>query len=146
MGVVKFQSEREKYAWLAAVIDGEGYLTLAKAKNPRSQHGLGFRPMLTVSGTNLGFLQEIKEACGMGSIIRRRTWPSRYKSAWVFMLYATGLRRILPRVEPFLIIKRRHAELLKEALFFTRRGFGGKRLEEIYWELRRLNQRGACMP
>jgi hypothetical protein len=71
-----------------------------------------------------------------------------------YRLSSNGLRYILPNVIPFLLVKRRHAELLLEALnIMGRIGFRAKRnqytkidekrLEEIYQELRRLNQRGV---
>jgi len=152
--MINFETEREKLIWLACGIDTECSLSFLKVPGYGStRRGFAWHQFLRCSSTTLVLLEQIKEICKGGCIndfiMQRGRKPQKQ-----YRLSSNGLRYILPNVIPFLLVKRRHAELLLEALnIMGRIGFRAKRnqytkideksLEEIYQELRRLNKRGV---
>jgi hypothetical protein len=152
--MIKFENEREKWIWLAGVIDTECSLGLYKRpayERERVKRGFVWAPVLRCASTTPSLLEQIKRICNGGAINQQPFQSVVRKPQKQFRLSSNGLRRILPKVLPFLIVKRRQAELLLEALSLLHLGnnqWTGKpcndeRLEEIYQELRRLNKRGV---
>jgi hypothetical protein len=153
--MIPFKTEREKWIWLACAIDTECSLGLYKrghGKKVKVRRGFSWAPDLRCSSTTPILLEQILNICNGGSISQCNFVDGR-KRQRQYHLSSNGLRYILPNVIPFLLVKRRHAELLLEALnIIGKEGFRAKRnqyakidekrLEEIYQELRRLNKRG----
>jgi len=104
-----FETEREKWIWLACIIDTEGCLGIWKKKQPRSIIGYRYIPSFTIPNNSRDLVLMTKEICNRGSIHQNN-------SLWIYQLDSEGLRNTLPEVLPFLIVKRRQAELLLEAL------------------------------
>ena len=150
--MISFETEREIWLWLACIIDTECSLGLYKRKagNRKIKRGFAWAPDLRCSSTTPVLLQQLIAICKGGSISDCNFVEKRKKQKQ-FHLSSNGLRRILPKVLPHLLVKRKQAELVLEALSLLHKGnnqWTGKpcndeRLEEIYQELRRLNQRGV---
>jgi hypothetical protein len=155
--MIPFETEREKWIWLACAIDTECSLGLYKrGQGPRVsvRRGFSWSPVLRCASTTPVLLEQIKLICKGGAINNQPFQTVARKTQKQYRLSSNGLRYILPNVIPFLLVKRRNAELLLEALnIMGKIGFRAKRnqytkidekrLEEIYQELRRLNQRGV---
>jgi len=136
--MVEFQTEREKWAWVAALIDGEGTLTLSRAGSPGLLH-----PCIRITNTNLELLEEIKRHTGMkGIFYYRRRDHGRFGHKAQAFVEARGLRLVLSILKntlPFLIVKRWRAEVAVEYLesIVDWRGFIRDNGIEAY---RRLNE------
>lgn len=140
--------------YLAAFLDGEGYLALARI--PR-RHSHEYCVRVTISNSNRRILEELREAWG-GILItvppRKVTWKTEHVLIWTNAAAA----RLLARVSPHLRIKSEHAAALHDFLTHLRKcrrardGLG--RLlplslreleirEGFYRRLRLLNVRGS---
>jgi len=98
--------ESEKSAWLAALIDGEGCISLY-VKYLGST--LVLAPMLTVVNKNIEILKRAKEYVGAGHIGSPETQKcARYVAD--FKVAINLIRRVLP----YLVVKRPQAELVLE--------------------------------
>lgn len=128
-------SEYEK-GYLAGMIDGEGCLGMYFQKN-----GTGYQYWnitLIISNNSYETLWEIRNIVGEGNI-----WRSGWRRprAWRYQVSGKTLEWLLPKLK--LITKRRHSELIIEALELQqiRLGRDVSRLHEIAQEIRGLNKR-----
>lgn len=98
-------------AWLAAAIDGEGYLRFSFFLKNGRQKWVG---RLDVSNTNKEFCNRVKEIVGYGHVqmvdFRNYTPLARYTLASL-----ASIGRVLEQIEPYLIIKREKAKIMIEA-------------------------------
>lgn len=158
--MIDFQTEREKWIWLAGIIDAEGCLTLKKIKRPTNLNRIGYQPTLDIDSTTPLFLQQIKSAFNNnGSISNGHKQKGNRKPTFHLNLSSNALRKFLPKIKPFLILKRHQVELVLEVLNILKDNHtkAGKykekykddvnrnfmRLEEIYKEIGKLNKRGV---
>jgi hypothetical protein len=152
--MIRFQTEREKWVWLACFIDTEGNLGLYKRKagKRKIKRGFAWGPELRASSTTPILLKQMKAICKCGHVHAHNFKDEQpRKPQKQYQVSSNGLRYILPKVLPFLLVKHRQAELLLEALSllhvgnnqWTGKPCNDERLEEIYQELRRLNKRGV---
>ena len=134
--------------WIEAMIDGEGSLSLFRESRPKTELGFSFKPTLSIGSNDKILLDHVFEIIGEGSI-RPNNAKSRKNTLWQYSLQSNGLRRLLPKIS--LIIKEKQRWLLIEALDILkernggqgrwyRNPNGGKRLIEIWEEMKRLNQ------
>jgi len=154
-----FQTEREIWAWLAGIIDCDGGFYIERSKAPWKR-GKTYRPILQIANTNKAFLEKIKEILGFGMIRELKNAKSRnnkWKKEYELRIFANGIRRIVPNILPFLLIKREQALLIVEAVKITeiiRRTPPSKRdiqelepyyerLEQLYVKMRELNKKGV---
>lgn len=154
-------NEGERY-WLAALIDGEGSISITKGYG--KAHWAGRAPKrgfiwgtkTHIFNTNKPLLDRAVVVVGGGNIILIHP-PSKLrmnmKEGYDLIFNMDLSEKFLKEILPFLISKRRHAELFLEAreLMKMYHGLGrtedltlvrDKRMEAIYWELRILNSRG----
>ncbi|RLB77416.1 MAG: hypothetical protein DRH24_16260 [Deltaproteobacteria bacterium] len=153
--IMEFKNERERWIWLAGIIDCEGGLWIEKFKVPW-RRGIAYKPLLSISNTNRQFLQTIKRVIGHGYIRELPHRNDNWKEQYELCVTANGIRNIVPNILPFLVIKRQQALLIIEAVELT--GKIGKtpphlrtverlqpyynKLEEIYLKIKELNRRG----
>lgn len=103
------QEEREQYAWLAGIIDGEGCIGIHRYRQARGK-GTGYQLRLTVGMTSKETIEQIKDLTRIGTISAWQGKPPRkLKYTW------TGNEQeaagILRRCMPFLVTKRQQAIL-----------------------------------
>jgi hypothetical protein len=131
--------EENDLAYVAGFFDGEGMATICR------WNGL-YRPYVRIYNNNRSVLEWIRRVLGGGKVKRRSNGP-RY-----FMLdFNVGdMRRVLPRLLPFLRVKRGQVRLLLEFLEFRRNGtslchtdnsYYNCKCREFYEEMRLLNRR-----
>lgn len=151
-----FHSEEAKCAWLAAWLDAEGSIMLCRGWWGREKYSLGYTymPRITIGSTTLSAIQAIYEVlyqiCG-GGRLHRHDGPNSTKPYYEIILYPNGIRKFLPKVKNFLLIKSRQADLILEALDLleqNRRNSGihrskpgGEKLQNLYLSnMERLTQ------
>ena len=152
---------KTELAYLAGLVDGEGAIQLNKGRCARNKYLVrrGFTWNLTVkiSNTNADLMNWLNThfgEYGHSYISKQRDSRSKRQHTWLIR----DKRNLLPKLLPYLVIKKRHAELLLQALSYlasngTRQGEEmGKyhqkvarndiALEKIHEKLRILNARG----
>ena len=147
--------KRTDLAYLAGIIDGEGSISFlkdfSKTYREHTKRGFGWRGGVNVSNTDIFLFKWIKEKFGkygiFNSYLDERTGLKR-KHRWT--LRANDTRKFLPKVLPYLILKRERAELTLRALELLKEHHGGrtsntkndKKLNIIYLKMKKLNQKG----
>lgn len=131
-------------AWVAAVIDCEGMITVHTPWNKQRQNrNLQF--YTRVHMTDLGVIDRLHKLCGGSKKACKRAKPH-YLDSWYWNVSSNGMRWLLPQLLPFLIAKHRHAEIALEILSRNRRGFRGQmpftELEPLLVEMRSLQKGG----
>jgi hypothetical protein len=119
---------REETIWLAAIIDGEGCIFIARPSPSRPTFVLE----LGVYNTHRGLIDRVLEVASLGSVCARKRdkWHRRTIHQW--KVGGEGARSILSLVLPHLIAKHEEAEL---ALATDLRG---DQADAAYWKLRDL--------
>jgi hypothetical protein len=134
--------------YLAGFLDGEGCLTIGRARREGYRSGWTYVALMMVSNTDLAGLECIAEMSGNGKIqLQDKRGKPTHKTLYRLIFGAKQIRHLLPQVQPHLLIKRRQAELLMA--FLDLKESGQYRTDE-YWrecerlraEIRGLNVRG----
>jgi hypothetical protein len=99
-------SEHE-IAYLAGIVDGEGTLTI-QARPNRSGKGQTYRPNITISNTST-HLRDWMNARGFYAI---EAVNGNGRPYWRFQQSGFGLKHILLRLQPYLIVKKNHCDLI----------------------------------
>lgn len=142
-------------AYIAGILDGEGWLGASKVKDPKVSAGFYIRPQVVVSMTTdviFTWLKSLRIPFWNGKCVLRQRpdFNPKWKNVSQLSFSGNAIRWLLPQVVPYMQLKRRQAELV---LLVAERGFERQhsRLRErgfptaqlrIYKELRRLNKRG----
>lgn len=143
--------------WLAAMIDGEGTITLQRTGKRRVSTGeMGLQPIIIVSNTNQAVIEASRiyvENLGVNPYIKSQSYE-RLQRGWKpeFKLQVTGLTKVpkvLEAIRPYLCGKLAQADLVLE--FCRSRISKGKpkgfvyddRELEILRAIRGLNARGV---
>jgi hypothetical protein len=102
----------EQAAYLAGAIDGEGHIGISKTRTPSSewQRSPRFRFNVTIANTNKAWLEELQRWCG-GRIEHIFKATERKRDGYVLRFGMTEVKALLARITPYLVMKRRQAEL-----------------------------------
>lgn len=138
----------EQAGYMAGLIDGEGSLTIGRAKRLEHRSGFTYFAVLTVANTCLDGLYRVVEMCGNGKIqVQDKRSNILHRPVYRVLFGANQIRHLLPQIQPYLLIKRRQAEVLLE--FLDSKAFGHHatneslaRHERLRSEIRTLNLRG----
>ena len=137
-------------SYIAGIIDGEGTLSMSYYKGAVDSYGKKYRSFsMTCRVTNTN-----KEVVDVFIMIKLLNVPPsrtgfKLKRQWSWLLPANGCREILPQLYPYLIIKKRQAEIFLD-WFRDVSGRRGKNMTkelfqhklEVLAELHTLNKRG----
>ena len=159
---MEFQTDREKYIWLAAWIDTEGNISLQKRNDEKYRNRGSFFPYMAITNTDenvLPTLIEITKGKERWSRQQKNGWRDKYK----LYMGPNRCRELLPQIIPFLVVKQKQGQLLLKALVLLRENMclAGNRgiqkevnrtqlknnfdqLNAIYEEMKKLNRRGQC--
>ena len=147
--MMDFKTDREKWAYLAGVIDADGCIGLAK-RTVKSVTGYRYQPYLTIAANSRDYLGILKGLVGCG-------WVNRGNPAGgsQFGLGANDMRDVLPKIKPFLILKKRQLILLETALELLKNNAGKnfkknedemknnfRQLDDIYDEIKSIQGYG----
>lgn len=134
--------------YLAGIIDGEGSISLYKVSYP-TKRGFIWRPSVQITNTDLELIEAVKDMCDGGHIVPQEDKRGNRKTQYHYHMASSVQRKVISQL--LLIIKKRHKELLLEALsILRRRGYHPTydeecRLEQIYQEFKLLNKRGGLI-
>jgi hypothetical protein len=90
-------------AWLAGVVDGEGYVCLQKRSSVQ----------IRISQCDRRLLERIVEITGVGSIHRQRAATEKHRASHVWTVGSDNAIELLRRMLPWLIVK---ADVAREAI------------------------------
>jgi hypothetical protein len=139
--------------YLAGLIDGEGYVgirrCLKKEKGRKDQ--LEFKPTVVIANTNYNLMLMLKKTF-YGSICKKNLGLKiLWKQSYSFEFNRTEIKEILPKLIPYLIIKKEQAILVMD-LFKTYKNHYGvghaytkeqiSKKEELHIKSLKLNKRG----
>lgn len=99
-------TETEK-AYIAGIIDGEGTVTLVRGHRNETH-----APEVSVANTNLDLLEWLRQKIGSGVILKKQRKLSHHSLAYTLKVRDNHAIRLLNDIKQWLIIKRRHAELI----------------------------------
>lgn len=150
------QVDNETAAYVAGIVDGEGYIGVVKREMTGSMRSTRYAGVLVVGNTSRRLIEALVAAFDIGSVTYRRG-GERKKGCFLWAIQSRNARDVLVRVRPYLVVKRAQADLVVEFVdgFESFKGgrpgkFGGQtvsdhelgRRSRIYEELRRLNRVG----
>jgi hypothetical protein len=101
---------------------------------------------MKVQMTDQSIPYRLQELCA-GNIQYAPALNPKRKPTWIWQIGANGVRWLLPQIAPYLLVKKRHADLTIEFLTLVRkgtprRGEHNPRAQEIRALMAKLNQRG----
>lgn len=108
-------SESENYAYIAGLLDGEGCFYAETRKYVISL------PSVYISNTNKRVLEWVQEVLGYGRLENHSPNNPKYRQGYRLIFGANNLRKLLPKIIPYLKIKRLQAIFLKEILLIKER-------------------------
>lgn len=140
----------EQIAYLAGIVDGEGCFYIGRVKQGKYGSGWQWHVLLKITSCDEVLILWLEQIFG-GSKESRYRWTSKQKfNRPVYNWQATGemLDYILQAIEPYLIIKKPHCDVMKRYRV-TCKNIGSKRLPDhindqrfiLMKELRNLNTR-----
>lgn len=118
------ETEREKYIWLAALIDGEGSILVSidNTKKDVRKYSLSIRPTIRISMTDENIIKFLANTFE-GTYRMDKRWnkdkSKQYKDVYTWSLRGfSQTKEILRQIEPFLIVKKEKAKILNEFYIF----------------------------
>ncbi|HEY5631631.1 MAG TPA: LAGLIDADG family homing endonuclease [Nitrososphaeraceae archaeon] len=136
----------EDKSYIAGFIDGEGSIFISCTK--RKSKWLDYSPMLCITNSNKEVLEWIKKMLDRGVITKSSTRKNiKWKTCYSYIKNGVGLLPILNLIIPYLKVKKKQAELLRQFILLRlEREWGSKFYSkeeiDIYTELKKLNKRG----
>lgn len=139
-------------AYIAGIIDGEGYIGLLRVKKGnkskwQSLREFKFVPCIKVVMTNKEIIEWLRNSFGGTIEIRTKNTAKNAKVSYGWTLRKAHTIKFLKLIYPYLMIKRKQAEVLfrfpriKAGTIITDEVYQ-KRIE-LYEEIKILNKRGA---
>lgn len=136
-------------AWVAALIDGEGCISIWKERRKGNKSGFRYCGAMCIVNTNRHLLETVAKVLpGVVYLKDKRQNNPRHKPLFSLHVLARNVGPVLRAVAPFLVIKRRQAELLMRFREVTenapmRASQDHEILDVLYLECRALNKRGV---
>lgn len=136
--------------YLAGLLDGEGNVGLSRSRS-RNARTWKYSPCVGVTNTYVDVLSFCKRVTGLGHLSPKKVEKLNWKVSYEWSIRSYEQQDFLTAVLPFLIIKRRQAELMLEFLTSCMWPIGrGSPPEEIivmrqviFEEMAELNKRGC---
>lgn len=104
---IVFQNEGEKWAWLAGIVDGEGCFSLSRGTATKRGY-----MVLRIDNKNHELMRFLTMTFG-GSYSEVKKKGRIY---YQYALSMTGLRQVLPKIRPYLIVKAEEADIVQQVL------------------------------
>ena len=141
------QMRKTDLAYIAGLMDGEGYISVNRSKPKRKKGWIQLYPMVVFSSVDNVLVRWLGETIGMGTTYIGRDEGNHRGRKSLSVRKQSDVMKFLKNIYPYLKLKRRQAELVMEFVKGRngRKGFHlpySKRAHEIYEELRALNAKG----
>lgn len=116
---IKGKKYKVTYSYLAGLIDGEGYVGIRRCTTKHDGSLIPeFKPTVVITNTNYHLMQVLKDNF-YGSICHRnRGLKILWKESYSFEFNRSEIRKILPKVMKYLLIKKGQAQTVLD-LFKT---------------------------
>ena len=131
-------------AYIAGILDGEGHMSIQYQLYGPNKPGGHYKAVMAITGTHRGMLEWVQERVG-GKIYAKSqgTEDGRQKPHYQLVINRKEwFLAMLDAVEPYLIIKKRHAAVMRRFLARQLYTHHCPIAKECYDELKRLNIRG----
>ena len=109
----------EKLAYIAGIIDGEGSLSISKFRRVKAGKE-SYVVALQISNKSLDLLQTIHNWIGLGSIYKTK------EKYYGYVLSPGSIRLVLPKILPYLILKKSQAIVCLQACDLLKNKIGNK--------------------
>jgi len=120
-----FKLTEVQRAYAAGIVDGEGCLTMCRSKDIRGRET--YRPVLMVETTSLSLQTWLVSTFGKGWCARKRQFGN-HKDRYLWCLSKKAdLKEICLLIEPYVVIKRKHVEVMLDYLGKPYLHSGGRR-------------------
>lgn len=137
------------YQYLSGLLDGEGYFGIIPSKKVKKTSFGYFYAVIKVSSTNEEIINLLQD--NFGGYKEKRIFRPHNNSKLAYTWVAKNresIKRILENIRPYLVIKKKIANIMYE--FITTRWFGKRKIpediirwrDELYIKSRQLNHRG----
>lgn len=135
-------------AYIAGIIDGEGTISVGiRNPNPKMRE---LRPQLVlqvaVVMTDESIISWLKQVTGIGNLYKQIKTNPKHKNIFHWRPSIKDSAKLLIQILPYLIVKKRQAELFIELVSIrsisTRNTVNRERQFEIVSEIQKLNKRG----
>jgi hypothetical protein len=143
------QTIQEKIAYLAGIIDGEGYIGIHRGRvNARSEK-IVYKVRLIVCNTKVCLMDWLVNNFG-GAYYKKPIKSLKHNQSYNWYLHCEQAGKILELVYPYLVIKQKQAELalayrkIQKLHLHTHRGYFAvpeKLRQDIYEKAKSLNSR-----
>ena len=116
-------------SYFAGIVDGEGSIGIAKCKGESNGYirQYRYRPFFSITNTHLPMLQYLKKHFG-GSI----AYSDERTQCYNMTFSANKIREILPELIPYLLIKKKQAEIVLEFLNRMKKTVFSSISDELY--------------
>ena len=134
-------------AYIAAFVDGEGTITIARCRRVRNGYLWMYRVEVSFVNTHLGVLSWIKELVGGGTLTTRKPPKAWHKTCYCLRLATNNAITLIKQIKPYLRIKAQQAEIALEYGRVGKHNIGGterERREKLRQRMVPLNQRGTA--
>ena len=135
-------------AYIAAFIDGEGTISIRKEERKSMTGGYRYNSVVEMNNTDVGVMQYLRSIIGPARYYIFKQQKDNCKTCYRFTVPPNVQRWLLETIFPYLIIKKRQAEIVMVFLGILGKKEYGKidgnldRREELYQEIHGLNHRG----
>lgn len=146
--------EETEKAYLAGLIDGEGYIGILKSMRGNKKHFTSAKdylycPIFKVAMTYKPVIEYLHQRYGGTFNSRKRSVNPNWKDAYDWVIKNAKVMLILNEIYPYMKVKRREVEILRE-FYKTVSGPGKpitednwRKRDELYLEVRELHRRGS---
>jgi hypothetical protein len=129
--------------YMAGIIDGEGSICIEIQSPCKSRKVTYYSPRLVVINTNVPLMNWINEK--FGGTVRQRKHVENCKLCYKWNIFSFNAANLLKECLPFMIVKKRHAEIIIEFMGLDKKGWNVPkdvqiRREELYLELKKINK------
>ena len=141
-----FELSDVQASWLAATIDGEGSVGIHRQySNDRA--GFKYKAVVSVNNTDMAFLEQVKKLVEGFVHVKKNPTQPHHKKCWAVQIKHRATAPLLEQVKPYLIIKRKQADLVLEFCRAVAASPVHNRamqpdFERLYLECKALNKRG----
>ena len=134
------QTTETQWAYVAGIFDGEGYLGIFKHTSPsfraNTKQGFVVEYRINISNNSKDLLLKIKELTGgYGTIYTHKRTNPNHATGYRLSFYPNAGRLILPKIIPYLILKRETAEIMLKMLQVKKTIHQLEHRKIMMWEL-----------
>lgn len=142
--------EKHEASWLAALIDGEGTISIYRSARKENKSGWKYRPVVEINNTSMALMQKIASLVPGWLTIhnKARNQKHGHKILYRFMTSTRHMVDLIDEVSPFLIVKHNQSKVVRRMCELMHKGnsrdsgLHHELYDGFYLQCKALNQRG----